>query len=101
MQHGHYCNSLWCSEHFHGSRFGFGFFLIRLLFALVVVLVVFWLGVKVGEVKTFTRSGYGNRTMYYQGMGKMGTPFPPRMMRVQNGTQPDMQPQSTTTPLNK
>ncbi len=95
--HGDMCHCCMCAcgmGHMHGH---FGFWVVKLLVALVVLLFVFWLGVKVGEVKSFvgigrfgTRSNmmyYGNGTFYDN--GSYGTPGSPvivpqgGMMRTQ------------------
>lgn len=64
----------------HGWGFGPGRILIRILLTLLVLFVVFWFGVKVGELKAgYGFGGYGQtrmmRTgsplMLYQGQGMM------------------------------
>ncbi len=84
MGHGDMCNCGWCMHnHMHGH---FGFWIVKLLVALVVLLFVFWLGVKVGEVKSFVGMGrYTTRSnmMYYGGYGTPGAP-----VMLQQGTVP-------------
>ena len=58
MSHGEMCNCGMCYAgmgHMHGH---FGFWIAKILVALVVLLFVFWLGVKVGEVKSFIEAGH-------------------------------------------
>jgi hypothetical protein len=72
MGHGDMCHCGMCCAgmgHMHGH---FGFWIVKLLVALVVLLFVFWLGVKVGEVKTYMEAGrYPMRAnmMYYSNGG--------------------------------
>jgi hypothetical protein len=74
------CNCGMCAcgmGHMHGH---FGFWVAKILVALVVLLFVFWLGVKVGEVKSFMEAGrYPMRAnmMYYGGGTSLVSPAHP------------------------
>ncbi len=82
--HGPWCYG-WQGGHMHG-RFGFGFWIAKLLFMVAMLLFVFWLGVKIGEIKSFYHYGPGRgdsvffqkKTQDEQGM----------MNNIQSGTMP-------------
>ncbi len=93
MNHNDMCCCGTCSTgHMHGH---FGFWIVKLLVALVALLFVFWLGVKVGEVKTFMgegRYGTGRNMMYLQ---QSDSPFGQTMTVPGNA----MMFQATSTPV--
>src|SRR5690242_3303014 len=62
------CQCRWCRWGV-GHRWGIGFFLFRILLLFVIVLIVFWLGVKVGEFKTGSLRHF--RGYYGTGPGTM------------------------------
>lgn len=90
------CNCGMCSTGMGHMHHHFGFWVVKLLVALVALLFVFWLGVKVGEVKSFM-GGYGRiggRNMMYlqQGMpGWQTTTIVPQSMMTTG--------KATTTPV--
>jgi len=102
--HPHGC-MCWRHTGMHGS-YGFGFWILRLVFGLAVLLVVFWLGVKIGEVKTYMRQDgfYGGN---YFRMNMTGSPYErqgryimpqPMMVPITGTTQPAP---ATSTPKSK
>jgi hypothetical protein len=96
--YGSNCNCLWCAGSSH-HRFGPGLFLMSILVGLLAFLVVFWLGVKVGEVKTYMRYGQERGPVFYGQTGRMGMPFMQSGMTTVPKIIPSpMQYQATTTP---
>ncbi len=99
--HNHNMGGMWggcnCNHHHHGH------FLLRWLLGAVILLVVFGLGVKIGELKGNFGYGHGRtggNMMYYQqrpGMMQWGTGYalPAQTLTIQQ------QSPATTTPAKK
>ena len=83
------CNG--CGSHGCGNYGGghHGHFALRLLLGIVIIAIVFWMGVKVGELKGWLESDFHSTKMmrYYDGYNNSG------MRSMMNGEAPTLEVQ--------
>lgn len=91
------CSCGMCMYH----RRHMGVFILRWLLGIVILLVVFWVGIQIGEFKAEVRQGYGMSSMHEMGMGSgndmMHGGMGNRAIPMMHAAMPSVTPTATPT----